>query len=159
MLRDAQLHALTTADDEQVWPVLHRDKPAARPLPKLVENAPPFRAAAGTPDVPRSLWLILFGCYFSLIGALALATAGPGQSKFMIVLAASFVVALFGAPGILLTLEPKLRRPSMDKFLAQGINTYTGHCGGRAALVQMLVVPVLLTLGVLAIALEIAFLV
>lgn len=158
MLRDAQLHATTTADDQQVWPVLNRDKPAARPRPKLVENAP-FRAAAGTPDVPRSLWLILFGCYISLIGALALATAGPGQSKFMIVLAALFVVALFGAPGVLLTLEPKLRRPSMAKFLAQGINTYTGHCGGRAALVQMLVVPVLLTLGILAIALEIAFLV
>jgi hypothetical protein len=157
MLRDEQLHART--EGEQIWPAITREAPAAQPVQAQIDDLGPFRSAAGTPDVPKSLWALMFGCYISLIGALAIATAGQGQSKFMIVLAASFVVVLFGVPGILLTLEPKIsNRPSMDRFLAQGIDTFTGHCGGGAALVQMLVVPVLLILGVLTIAIEIALL-
>jgi hypothetical protein len=32
--------------------------------------------------------------------------------------------------------------------MRKGMDTLTGHCSGRAALVQMMIVPVLLTLGV-----------
>jgi hypothetical protein len=99
----------------------------------------------------------LFTSYLALIGALAVATTGPGESRLSIVIAALFVVAFFTVPRLLLTQEPKdSGRVAMDQFLAQGIYTYTGHCTGSAALVQMFMVPVLLTLGVLSIAIIVA---
>ena len=159
MLRDEYSPAQQALLDEPVWPVLNREPARITAVPP-VENAVPFRAAAGTPDVPVAVGVMLFGCYLALIGALALATVGSSHSKFMVVLAALFVVALFTVPGIVLAQDPKIgRRPSLQKFLSQGMDTFTGHCSGRAALVQILVVPVLLTLGVLGMAFEIAFLI
>jgi hypothetical protein len=40
--------------------------------------------------------------------------------------------------------------------MRQGIDTFTGHCSGRTALVHMLIVPVFLTLGVIAMGIAIA---
>ena len=37
-----------------------------------------------------------------------------------------------------------------------GMNTFTGHNSGKAALIQMLIVPIMLTLGVLAMGITIA---
>jgi hypothetical protein len=34
--------------------------------------------------------------------------------------------------------------------MARGLDTFTGHSSGKDALVQMLIVPILLTLGLLA---------
>ena len=36
------------------------------------------------------------------------------------------------------------------------MNTFTGHNSGKAALIQMLIVPIMLTLGVLAMGITIA---
>lgn len=33
------------------------------------------------------------------------------------------------------------------RFLRQGMQTFAGHCSGRASLVRMMIVPLLLTLG------------
>ena len=97
--------------------------------------------------------------YLALIGALALATAGPGQSGMALVIAGLFVVTFFTVPWLIFKQEvPAAKRTVMSRFLAQGMQTYTGPCAGKAALVQMFIVPVLLTFGVLLIAAEIALL-
>ncbi len=88
--------------------------------------------------------------YFALIGALFLATADSGHSKFMVTIALLFVLVFFSVPRIFLGVEPKTSRPSLKRFMDEGLRTYTGHCSGSDALVQMLVVPVSLTVGVLA---------
>ena len=55
-------------------------------------------------------------------------------------------------PRIFLAVEADpAKRPSMAEFNARGIDTCTGHLSGRAALVQILVVPVLLSLPLLII--------
>lgn len=127
-------------------------------VPAVVDQALPFRSAPAAPDVPSSIGLLLFGAYFALIGALAIATAGPGESKFVITISALFVVAFFAVPRVIFAQEPKdAKRPSMDQFLVKGLKISTGDCSGRSALLQMLIVPVLLTFGMLLIALEIAF--
>jgi hypothetical protein len=60
-----------------------------------------------------------------------------------------FLVAYFTVPWLFLKQEPKTgRRPSLDRFMRDGMETFTGHSTGAAALVQMIIVPVLLTLGV-----------
>ena len=169
MFRETALTKIDVRYDEDVWPVLSRDDA----FPRLVETtadeattspasaAPspslPFRPAAAAPDVPAAVGILLFACYLALISALAIATAGPGESKFALVIAALFVVAFFTVPRLILAQEPvDGARMTMDRFLAGGIETFTGHCSGRAALVQMFVVPVLLALGVLSIAIIIA---
>jgi hypothetical protein len=159
MFRDMDCPAAMPLD-EPVWLVLNRERGGAdsEPVPAVVDEALAFRAAPATPDVPGAVGLLLFGCYLALIGALALATAGPGQSKFMLVIAGLFVVAFFAVTRFIFAQEPAGdRRPRMQRFLARGIDTFTGPCAGGAALVQMFVVPVLLTLGMLAIAVVIAF--
>ena len=158
MFREASTQ-IPTSNTEPVWPVLNRDAPPAaeRSIAPQTEQAP-FRAAPAIPDVPAAVGTLLFGTYLALIGALALATAAPGVSSFVLVIAALFVVAFFTIPHFILAQEPREgRQSSMDQFLARGMDTFTGHCDGKAALVQMFVVPVLLTLGVLLIAMVIAF--
>ena len=78
----------------------------------------------------------------------------------MIAIAAFFVAVFFTVPTIFFGIEPgDARRVSFDRFLSQGIDTLTGHNSGKAALVQMLIVPVLLTVGVIAMGIAAAFIV
>ena len=156
---DASSQAVTR-DQEPVWPVLTRQEPPAVPLQlvqKEVAPVTPFRAAQAAPDVPGAVGASLFAAYLALVGALALATAASGVSSFVLAIAGLFVVAFFAVPRFIMAQEPKAGSPlSIDRFLADGMETFTGHCSGRAALVQMFVVPVLLTLGILLIGLIIA---
>lgn len=140
-----------------VWPVLNREPPILAAVPAAVNETLHHRGAEATPDVPSSVGLLLFASYLALIGALFIATAGPGESKFAIAIAGLFVVAFFSVPRLIFAQEPKsVRRPSMEVFLARGLDTYTGKCSGRDALVQMLVVPLALTFCVLSLAVIIA---
>lgn len=143
--------------ESSVWPVLNREPPHLAAVPAVVDETLHHRGAEATPDVPSSVGVLLFASYLGLIGALFIATAGPGESKFVIAIAALFVIAFFAIPRFIFAQEPKgACRPSISLFLARGLNTYTGKCSGRDALVQMLIVPVMLTFCVLAIAVVIA---
>ena len=159
MYRDDNLVQRLAAEDEQsVWPVFTRDQPSPRAGPTEAAALRPFRAEAATPDVPAAIGGMLFAAYVALIGALAIATSGPGESRLVLTIAGLFVVAFFAVPHFILAQEPQEgRRPALSRFLATGMSTFTGHCSGRAALVQMFIVPVALTLGILAIGLVIAF--
>ena len=159
MFRDENYAQLTTSDEApSVWPVLGSDRqPLTDPQPEKPATVAPFRAEAATPDVPASVGIMLFAAYLALIAALAVATSGPGESRMVLVIAGLFVVAFFAVPHFILAQEPKNeRRPNLSRFLATGMRTFTGHCTGGAALVQMFVVPVALTIGMLAIAVVIA---
>lgn len=114
-------------------------------------------AVAAAPDVPAAVGGMIAAAYAALIAALFIATAGSLSSIFAIVIAGLFVVIFFTVPRIFFAVEPMTeRRPDLGKFLNRGMDTFTGHATGRAALVQMLVVPVLLTAAILAMGLIIA---
>lgn len=119
------------------------------PLPYSGSERP--RAASAAPDVPASVGGLIAFSYFALIGALFVATAGSGNSIFAITISALFVAIFFTVPRIFFAVEamPE-RRPPIERFLKRGMQTLNGHSSGPAALVQMLVVPVFLTLAVLA---------
>lgn len=157
MFREATTQAEQFDKDEGVWPVLNRISTKSLPTPSVVHDAGPFRPAPAAPDIPVTVGALLFASYLGLIAALAIATAGPGQSAFALVIAGLFVVAFFTVPRLILSQEPdQSERVSMERFMATGLETYTGHCSGGSALVQILIVPVLLTIGILAIAIVIA---
>ena len=82
---------------------------------------------------------------------------GSAESVFVIVIVGLFVITFFTVPRIVFAVERNSGdRASFDDFLCWGMNTFTGHNSGKAALIQMLIIPIMLTLGVLAMGINIA---
>lgn len=126
--------------------------------PQFPSDPGPTRAAPAAPDVPASVGGMIAATYAALIIALYVATAGSLGSVFAIAIAALFVAIFFTVPRIFFAVEPMTEsRPGLSRFLKRGMATQTGHSSGTAALVQMLVVPVLLTFAVLAMGLIVTF--
>jgi hypothetical protein len=123
--------------------------------PSPISERPGVVAAA--PDVPAAVGGMIAATYAALIVALFIATAGSLSSIFAIIIAGLFVAIFFTVPSIFFAVEPMSeQRPGFGRFLKRGMQTLTGHASGPAALVQILIVPVLLTLGVLAMGLIVA---
>lgn len=140
-------------DIAAVWPGNFPFAPLPHPdLPRL-GDPDGFRAALAAPDVPAAVGRLIVAAYAALIAAFALAAAGSRESVFMISISALFVVIFFTVPRLMLGVEPKgAIRPSFSRFMKSGMDTFTGQSTGQAALVQILIVPVFLTGGVLAMA-------
>ena len=135
-----------------VWPTGEHLAPLPISNRKEAQPAEHFAPTPAAQDVPAAVGGMLAAAYAALIGAFALATAGSAESIYVITISALFVVAFFTVPCIFLRVEPKVgSRTSFDRFLRDGLVTFTGHCTASAALVQMLIVPVSLTFAVLAI--------
>ena len=148
---------MDSAEIAAAWPI----STEVAPLPvcdvEALLDVRPAHPAPAAPDVPAAAGGLLVASYAGLIAALAWATAGSSSSIFAIAIAALLVVVFFTVPRIFLAIEPNgERRVSFDRFLGEGIDTFTGHNSGKAALVQMLIVPVLLTMGILAIGMIVA---
>ena len=138
-------------DIAAVWPTSAQLAPYPVPELEPIGQIPSFQATPAAPDVPAAVGGMIAASYAGLIAALAVATAGSAESIFVIVIVALFVIAFFTVPRIFFAVESDSSvRASFDVFLRKGMDTFTGHNSGKAALVQMLVVPVMLTLGVLA---------
>ena len=117
-------------------------------------QAEPAQPERAVPDVPAAIGLGLIAVYASIVGLFALTIATAGQGPFMIAIDIMFLAAFFTVPIIILKEEKDpARRPSLGRFIAQGMQTYTGHISGGGAIAQMFVVPICLAFGVLAIGL------
>ncbi|MCY7338908.1 MAG: hypothetical protein LH465_02990 [Sphingomonas bacterium] len=138
-------------DIAAVWPVTAQLAPF--PLPDIA--GPGVRhlqiATQAMPDMPAAVGKFVVIAYAALIATLAFTAAGTRESNFMIAIAALFVVMFFSVPRIFLAVEPKDGiRPSFNQFMANGTKTLTGHNSAKAALVQILILPVALSVAVLA---------
>lgn len=132
-----------------VWPSGPQIAPI--PIPDLDHPRAAFQPTPAAPDVPGAVGGMIAAAYGFVILALFAATAQSAHSVFMIVIAALFVLIFFTVPRIFFRIEPEvMKRADLDDFLRNGIKTLTGHCSGRDALIQMLIVPVFLTLGIAA---------
>lgn len=113
-------------------------------------SEPPARTPAAS-DVPAGVGGLLVSAYVALVLTLFLFFTGSALAAMVVAIAAGFIAIFFAIPRIFFALEPgSERRPDLGRFLYDGLQTFTGHCGGRDALVQMLIVPILLTLGLIA---------
>jgi hypothetical protein len=111
----------------------------------------PFQSASAVPDIPPALGKMLVTAYVTLLATFAFTMAHSRQALFAIAICAVFLTMYLCVPRIFLGVEPKQgKRPSFGVFLDKGLETYAGHCSGRDALIQMLIVPVLLTVCALA---------
>ena len=150
-------HDYDSMDVAAVWPTSASVAPFLVPEMECIAERQLFRATPAAPDVPAAVGGVIAASYAGLIAALAVATVGSTESIFVIVIAALFVIAFFTVPRIFFAVERDSGvRTSFDDFLRNGMNTFTGHNGGKAALVQMLIIPIMLTLAVVAMGIAIA---
>ena len=106
--------------------------------------------APAVPDMPRAAGAMMIGAYAALLGAFVITIHGA-RADFAILIGAFYLAMFFGIPAVFLGVEhDAARRPGLLEFLDRGIDTATGRTGGVAALVQMLIVPVLLAFAILA---------
>ena len=144
-------------DVAAVWPTSASVAPFPIPEMEPISQRQEFSATPAAPDVPAAVGVMIAASYAGLIVALAVATAGSGKSIFAIVIAALFVTIFFTVPRIFFSVERDSGvRASFDDFLSKGMDTLTGHSSGTSALVQMLIIPIMLTLAVLAMGITIA---
>jgi hypothetical protein len=131
-------------DAAVIWPSAADLAPA--PICELERSAP------AAPDLPVAIGRMLAGSYAALIAVCLLTLGGSREAMFAIVVSGLYVLIYCAVPLIFLRVEADpCPRPTLRAFLRGGIDTATGHLSGRAALVQMLVVPVMLTFCLLAI--------
>ena len=145
---------ITNAQVAAAWPTglegLVLSEPAfaetpAEPAPLVTGPTP------AAPDVAPGVAGLIVAAYAGLLGIFFTLFARSPVALFAITVCAGFVAIFFAVPRIFLRVEHDAsRRPTLEGFMAKGIDTLTGHSSGRDALVQMLIVPVLLTLGLLA---------
>jgi hypothetical protein len=114
-----------------------------------VDEAPPQPAPAA-PDMPKAAGALMIAAYAALMGAFVVTIHGA-RAEFAIVIGGFYLAMFFAIPAIFLGAErDSSPRPDLVQFLDRGIDTATGRISGAGALAQMLMVPVLLALGVLA---------
>jgi ABC-type amino acid transport system permease subunit len=135
-------------DVAAVWP--RGDGGFQAPLAQIEAGAP-LAPARSVPDMPVEIGRAIVGIYVAIVIAFALTMAKGGQASFMIAISAFYVAMFLGVPRLFLAVEgDRSRRPSWREFLSRGMNTHTGHMSGRAALLQILIVPVLLLTAISA---------
>lgn len=140
-------HGVHSADVAAVWPVAGQIAPV--PIPDMETPAPVHQPAAAADDVPGVVGAMIAASYAAVVATLFLATSGSVYSIFMITVSALFVLIFFTVPRIFMAIEPKSKtRATFDHFLENGMETLTGHSSAKAAMVQMMIVPVFLTFGI-----------
>jgi hypothetical protein len=132
------------------------DAPADLPAGLAGQTA--FQSAAAVPDVPKAVGKMIITAFVALLTTFAVTLTGSRESLFAIAICAVFLFMFFAVPTLFLRTEPgRGPQPDLDSFMDKGMMTYTGPVSGRDALIQMLIVPVLLTataliMGIVALA-------
>ena len=149
--------AVTDAPVAAVWPSLEEVLLNREKFPVDGETAPPGEvnpAASPTPaapDVPAAVGRLIVGSYAALILVFFAFFAGSALALFSITVCAFFVGIYCAVPRIFFAVEAdSSKRPTLYRFWYEGMETLTGHSNGRDAIIQMMIVPVFLTFGLLA---------
>ena len=121
-----------------------------RPVEEISQAPAPLPAAAA-PDVPAAVGGLIVASYAALIGVFFAFFAASPLALFAITICAFFVAIYFAVPRIFFAVEADpARRPTLAQFWYEGMQTLTGRSSGRDAMIQMMIVPVFLTFGLLA---------
>lgn len=139
-----------------VWPsfeeALLNRQPLEAKQERLALAEPVAAPAPAAPDVPAAVGGLIVASYVALLTVFFTLFAGSPLAFFSITICAVFVAIFFAVPRIFFAVEADTtRRPSLSEFRYRGIGTLTGRTGAKDALIQMLIVPLFLTGGLLAI--------
>jgi hypothetical protein len=127
------------------------------------------RPAAGAPSASRRrlraprpevlVFALALGSYAAMVALMWLTFARTGEGEFVLLIATLVYSSFIVVPLIILRLarrESPAKPSSLRGYLKRTTDTLTGPLESRAALVQIIVVPVLLTLCLAGIAIALA---
>lgn len=118
--------------------------------PQLADGKAVPQPAPAIPDMPKAAGVLMIAAYAALMVAFVVTFHGA-RADFAILIGAFYLAMFFAIPAMFLGIErDRTRRPDLVQFLDRGIETATGRISGAEALVQMLIVPVLLSFAILA---------
>lgn len=104
----------------------------------------PAPVADRTFEMPHGIYVAMLGLFLGFLATMAIALPSPEMVLPMVIFAV-FVLGFFGVPALWVRMAPERngsRASSWDAFLRNGIMTSTGHCTGKAAAIQALIIPV-----------------
>lgn len=95
-------------------------------------------------ELPTGLYIATIGSYLAFLAVMAVGFQSRDMVLPMVIFVA-YIAMLFGTPALWARMKPdnNSRALTMARFMARGIETHTGHNEGRAAAVQVLILPVL----------------
>jgi hypothetical protein len=98
-------------------------------------------------ELPTELYATMAGLIFGFIGVMALGFANPAMILPLAIFAV-FIAMFFAVPAVWARMQPdNPQRPlSWARFRRQGIMTEHGRATANAAMVQVLILPVLILL-------------
>jgi hypothetical protein len=135
---------------------LHRE-PEARAA--AAAHALPQPAA---PQIPPMVgWLMLLA-YAATMAGFLLFFGGSAFTSFMLAIGFFYLAIYAGVPALFLRMQrpqvsAEARQADMARFLARGLETWTGHLSGRQALFQIMAVPAALAIAAFGIGLAAHF--
>ncbi len=114
---------------------------------KATEDAAPSCSAPAIPDVPVAVGRLIVAAYVAMAVVFAIGVGGDRDVNFALAIVGLFFVVYLTLPRILLGVAPTTSPPTLHQFLSEGMMTNTGWSGGKAALAQILIVPVCLVVA------------
>jgi len=115
----------------------------------------PVRAAvmgeAAAPDVPGAVGLMILGAYALIMAAFLVLFARDTEAGLMVAISGVYFTVYLSVPTMFFRTEGRSGDIDLERFLRDGLNTWTGHVGGYEAIVQILLIPVALAIAITAI--------
>ena len=73
------------------------------------------------------------------------------EAGLMVAVSDLYFTVYLGLPAVFFRTEARSGDVDLKRFLRDGLQTWTGHVGGFEAIVQILLIPVALTIAITAI--------
>lgn len=141
------MFALHEGFEAEIMPVA---RPRDLPVRALAARAPVMGEAA-VPDVPRAVGLMILGVYALIMAAFLVLFARDTEAGLMVAISGAYLTIYLGVPAVFFRTEGRSGDIDLDRFLKDGLNTWTGHVGGHEAIVQILLIPTALAIAITAI--------
>ncbi len=124
---------------------IHALQPAQAPAP-----VKPWRNPS---DMPVAVHKLALACWMAFLSVFWITFAFSGHATFMVAVSTVYAAVFFSVPVILARMCPPDERQhsELSSFLRGRFETIDGSIRGFDALVQVIVVPAMLTLGGIAI--------
>jgi hypothetical protein len=125
---------------------------AYAPLARAKEAAKPQAIPAIHKDMHPGMYGLATLCWAVFIGIFWLTFAASANALFMVAISTAYALMFFGVPFVMSRLVPRKAKPDsgLFEFLHGKVDTLYGPIDSVEALVQMIVVPVALSLGGIA---------
>lgn len=143
------MHGTTALRKEIDTPLMDQGDPMPVPA-SPVAQAEAWRHPA---DMPVAVHKLALACWAAFLAVFWITFGISGNAEFMVAISTVYAIVFFSVPAILTSMFPAEKREHRDlpAFLNGRFDTLYGPIGGFDALVQVIIVPLALTLGGIAI--------